>query len=572
MILKRLLFFLKYITDKLKKERSLSIIICISIFFHSIVRLISPILMMKLIDMINNINKDLFLYIMVGVFIIPFMDGGLMTFEDYQSNKLGHRIITNVRVKFFERYLSQLYSVLEKNETGIYIKQIIEEPNEISHWIYIVGIKILLNSMEILFIASFLFSLDFYLGLLSIIILFFYITPFKYLGESIHQTSNKEIQLGEKSLNNMNEGIKAFYFSKIYNLEDYLCIKYNKINNEHLKAYCDGIRAQKLGNCFIGFIKALGVSIIYLYGGYKVLQNEMTIGTLILSKMYIEQLFSCGKDLYERLTQTLVKVPISERLYIAEKNDANLEIDGTIDLTNIYSVSYSNISFRYTNKDVVENVSLKLKMNKHTAIVGKSGCGKSTLLGTLIRLYDVNKGEILLNDIPINQYKLASLRRKISLVTQNVEIITDTVWENIIFGIDNVDEVKVKEICKSINIDEVISKLEDKYNTVIGKSGERGLSGGQIQRLALARALVHEPDILLLDEVTVGLDSSNIKKVLAGIRKYMKNKTVVYATHTKEIAECADEVIYFDPKVGIVCDTHSNLMKNNTNYYSHFNQ
>lgn len=573
LVISTLRSFLRYIKSKLEREKKIVIIILISIIIHAIFNIASPILVMKLIDrVLINRNEGVFFWLLGGMFLIPFIRGLLMTFEDYNANILGHKVVTLMRVNLFEKYLKQNYDILLKNDSGKYLNRIIDEPDEISHWIYITGIQIVLQLFTMIFILFFLFNTNFYLGIISLISLVLYLIPFHFFSDRLKKASKDQIEKRAETLSVLNEGIKAFYFAKAYSIQDYLINQYKESNIYYYNAYIKALWIEQITSFTVGSVKALGSGLVYIIGGYEVLNNKMTIGELIAAKMYIDMVYICSKNLFDRILQTITKIPIADRLNVLETSEPSLEKSGKLSVNKIKSCKFKEISLSFGDKKVLKNINLDVQMKKHMVIVGASGCGKSTLLNILIRLFDIEEGIILLNDMPLNDYLLESLRSEIVLCTQNPEIITDTVWENLTFGIVNVNESYVMQVVEAFNIDSFVDELPDKYNTVIGKHGYSGLSGGQIQRIALARAVIQCPQILLLDEAVNALDDENTTIIINAIKKFMKNSTIIFVTHSIKVAESFDSIVYFVKNGEVLISNHEDLMKSNISYQEHFSK
>ncbi len=565
--------FVGYIGGKLKRDKYTVAIIIFSLVMHAVAALVTPIITMKLIDdILPQHNYNIFWWFILLLVMVPTIGGAMMTFEDYNANKLGHKVVTKYRVDFFSKYLKLKYRTLFKNDSGKMLQLIIEEPEEIAHWIYITGIQVILNLLVLLFMFFLLFYLNFYLGVLCLGCLLLYYIPFFFYRPHLKETSKKVMQKRMDSAGMLNEGLKAFYTAKVFGIKDYLISKYDKVNWDFLKKHLKYTLIQQQSIFTNGLIKIIGIGLVYLYGGWKVIKGDMTLGLMLAAKMYIDQIFLCGGNLFERVNQTYAKILIANRLKMSESHDYEVEIDGQRALTSVSEIQFSNVNFAYEEKDILDNINLNFTKKDHVAIVGASGCGKSTLLKLLIRLYDLKQGTILLNRLPIQEYDLSQLRERVNLVNQNQQLLDGTIWENLTFGIAGIDKDRVIKVAKDLNIDSFVSEMPDKYETRVGLNSDRSLSGGQIQRIAIARALIQCPDVLLLDEVTSALDKNNTIDILKAIQKSMQEKIVIHVTHNLFVAESVQDIIYFDPDQGMIRDTHENLMQVNKNYRQHFNR
>jgi ABC-type bacteriocin/lantibiotic exporters, contain an N-terminal double-glycine peptidase domain len=564
--------FLKYICSKLTNDKLRVFIIVTAICIHSLLVLLIPLLTLQLIDKILPSRNFLFFsYIILAMIIVPFLDGLFMTYEDYNANLIAHKIVTSIRVNFFIKYLSLKYQIISLDNSGEIIQQIIDEPEKIASFIYYFSIKIILGLISLIALFIVLIRIDFFLSILSILLLFCYLIPLHTFAKKIKNKSNIEMQKRLDSLSTLNETLNAFYLVKIFGLQDQIVDKYKAKSKSYLDAFLSFSQLNRLSDLIICLLKSLSIGIVYLYGGFHVIQGKMTVGILIAAQMYIENIFKTGANLYSNLIKTNAQIPIAEKLRKGELFDGNQEEDEEKQkLENIVSIRFDRISFSYSGKDIITDFTNELSCNKHTAVIGASGCGKSTLLRLLIRLYDVSNGVIYINNNDIKKYSIKELRQEIHLVNQNSEILQRSIWDNITFGLKFIDYKFVEKIIHELQIDKFVNELPDKYATIIGQDGKHGLSGGQIQRIALARAFVQKPQVILLDEATSALDYDNTKRVLNCLNKNLYDHTVISVTHSAVIAEASDEVIYFENSNNVIRSKHYELLKNNENYRLHF--
>ncbi|WP_424555089.1 ABC transporter ATP-binding protein [Streptococcus agalactiae] len=231
-----------------------------------------------------------------------------------------------------------------------------------------------------------------------------------------------------------------------------------------------------------------------------------------------------------------------------------------------FNVEFRDVSFAYEKgRNVVSNLSFNANQGEVTAIVGPSGCGKSTILRLLSRLYDYNAGQILIGGKDISEISTNSLFENISTVFQDVELFDDTIFENIKCGNPKATIEEVLEAAKIANVDEIADKFVDKYDTKIGENGSK-LSGGERQRISIARAILKDAPIILLDEISASLDIENEIKIQAGLDKLIKNKTVIIVSHRMKSIENANKIIVIENGKVENFGTHSYLLENSTRY------
>lgn len=291
------------------------------------------------------------------------------------------------------------------------------------------------------------------------------------------------------------------------------------------------------------FLHVLITMSIYFIGGYWVICNSMSLGTLIIYIEYVN-MFTGPINSIIRLNAQIQQTCVSlNHIYqildtesdIVQDNNGKRAADG------IKDIEYDNISFSYKNgRTVLKDLSISFAKGKITAIVGNTGCGKTTLVRLLYRLWDAKKGTIKLNSVPIQNYNLYYLRQQISFVSQDVLIFNATIWNNIV-GSSDMGKKEVLEICKKVGIDEFVMNFNEGYMTIVGERGAK-LSGGQKQKIAIARALIDKGSILIMDEATAAMDNITQQGIMENIRPYLENKIVIIIAHRLAVVKGADNI------------------------------
>ena len=257
----------------------------------------------------------------------------------------------------------------------------------------------------------------------------------------------------------------------------------------------------------------------------------------------------------------------------AEEVFKHIDLDKEIDTGEIEgqelkgALSFNNVSFSYqgNDKSVLNNVSFKIPAGETLAVVGRSGGGKSTLVNLIPRFYEFTSGDITLDVVPINTYRLRFLRKNIATVSQQVTLFNDTIFANIAYGVENVRIADVEAAAVAANADEFIRELSDGYETLVGENGAM-LSGGQRQRLAIARAILRDAKVLILDEATSALDNESEVKVQEALEKVMQGRTTIVIAHRLSTVEHADNIIVLDDGEIVEQGNHAELMENNALY------
>lgn len=325
----------------------------------------------------------------------------------------------------------------------------------------------------------------------------------------------------------------------------------------------------------INVMSGLIIISIFGYGGLKIINNELSLGELISFQQYIGLLIMpCTRIVNSntRIQQALVS---AERIF--ELIDEPIEIQQNnvgkkIEKDDNCTIKFENVSFSYTKEyKNLDGINIVFKPYETTALVGSSGSGKSTIINLIFRMWDVDDGEIYINNVDIREYNLKNLRKNISIVTQDSLLFDDTIKNNILLNRKNIEENKFINLCNKLRINEFVDDLEDGFDTIIGENGVK-LSGGQKQRLSIARALLGNEKIIIFDEATSALDNISQKIVLKTIKEFTKEKTVIFIAHRISTIVDADKIYVLENGKVIEEGNHIELLKNNKVYRKMFVQ
>lgn len=307
---------------------------------------------------------------------------------------------------------------------------------------------------------------------------------------------------------------------------------------------------------------------IYTYGGMKIIKSQMTMGELIAFIEYTTLFINpCIRILKSNASIQKLKVSINRIYDFLEMKNSIAQNNYGIKIRNrINEIVFDNVSFSYDKKMVIENLSFKLERGKTYAFVGETGCGKSTIVNLLFRLWDTKSGNIMIDGENIKEYNLFSLRKQLSIATQNVYIKDDSIENNILMGRKK-EDCAYDEICKLVGMESILSKFPKEKDVSVGENGNK-LSGGQKQRIAMARALVHADNVLILDEATSALDNITQNEIMKNIKPLYQDKIVIIITHRLDTISDVDKI--FVMSEGRICEEgqHNELMKKGEKYYA----
>jgi subfamily B ATP-binding cassette protein MsbA len=391
------------------------------------------------------------------------------------------------------------------------------------------------------------------------------------VGKSLKKQSIEAQSVSGKLLSIADETLSGLRIIHAFGAEKFMWVQFNKINTEFFSLSNKINTRRELSSPLTEFLAMCVVCTVLYYGGtlvlhHKNLEAETFIGFMVLFAQLIPPAKNFSSASYN------IRKGLASAHRIFEVLDAEVKITEAANAQTIREFK-NEIEFRevifsynnYDNKKILDSVNLKVEKGKMLALVGQSGAGKTTMVDLLPRFYDVNEGQICIDGIDIRQYKISDLRGLFGIVSQESILFNDTVFNNIAFGIENATHEKVIEAAIIANAHEFISKLENGYETIIGDRGGK-LSGGERQRLTIARAVLKNPPILILDEATSSLDSKSEKLVQEALTKLMKGRTTIVIAHRLSTIQFADEIIVMQNGKIAERGNHIGLMAKNAIY------
>ena len=411
------------------------------------------------------------------------------------------------------------------------------------------------------------------LFIISFKLTFFIVLFLPLAGLIISKISNglkKRSKKGQENLGDIlslaEETLFGLRIIKSFNAQSFMNNRFESKSNSLYSLMLGINRRIYLASPISEFLGVLATSGVLLYGGNLVLnefiQPDVFIGYLILFSQLISPFKSISKAVYDS-SQGIAALERIEKITLQDQLIKNSPVSPQPVIFN-KEISFNNVSFKYNQEQVLEDISFKIKKGETVAIVGHSGAGKSTIADLLIRFYDVVEGSINIDNINIKKINLSQLRNLMGLVTQDSILFNDTVINNIAFGVE-IDNSQVLESSKMANADEFIQNLDERYETFIGDAGNK-LSGGEKQRLSIARAIYKNPEILILDEATSSLDTKSEKAVQEALNRLMKDRTSLVIAHRLSTIQNADKIIVLDNGKIVEMGSHKELVAKNSFY------
>ena len=483
-------------------------------------------------------------------------------------NKLQMSFINKVCKDMYNKYQNLPAIAFEKAGVGELINRLSSDPDRVLDLLNQL-VKMILKIIMALIIVIVSFKISIFIGIeITIFAIIMGIISSKYFPvikntqKEIKKESDKLIKRATENLTGIREikalGIKNNMINLINNDIDNYCNKSLKIN-----------RYESVYNGLNNVVYYVLQFIILLTCGYLFIKGHIVYSVLMMVHTYIWRIDEVAETLSSfGVNYNKVKVSLSRIDEVVNNKIFKDEIYGDINLNNPKgNVTFKNVSFKYTKKEnlTLDNLSLNIKTNQKTAIVGRSGNGKTTIFNLLLRYFDVTNGEVLIDGVDIKNLTEESLRKTISCVRQNPFLFNMSIFENFKIVKPDITLKEVKEVCKRAYIDEYIESLPKKYNTIIGEGGIN-LSGGQKQRLAIARTLLLDTKIILFDEATSALDNESQKYIKMTIDDLTKDHTIIIIAHRLSTIIDADEILVIENGKLESKGTHKDLLKKSKVY------
>lgn len=508
-------------------------------------------------------NKDqaMLIYIPFVVLVLIGIKGLASFGQVYFIEYVGQQVIRQIRDELYCHLQKLSLRFFSKNQTGTLVSRITNDVNLLQT----AAATIISEAIRQGFTAIGLLFVVFYrhwkLAIIALLVLPIAMGIVTYFGRKMRKTSHT-LQIKMADINNLlYEKISGIRIVKAFNAEQMEIERFTRVITAYFKTGLRVVRINAVNSSLSEVLGGIGVAGVIWYGGYEVITGVTTPGTFF---SFITALLLLYEPL-KRISKFNIKIQqalaAADRVFdILDTQPAVTEVPDAIELFPVKDcITYSNVAFKYDDELVLQDINFSAEVGHVTAFVGLSGAGKTTLLSLLPRFYDPSEGAILIDGTDIQATTFKSLRQQIGIVTQEVILFNDSVANNIAYGKNQCSQQEIIQAAKVANAHEFIEKLPEGYQTQIGERGTR-LSGGQRQRLAIARAILKNPPIIILDEATSSLDSESERLVQEAISNLMKNRTTLVIAHRLSTIQKAEKIIVLDNGRIVESGTHIELL------------
>ena len=509
------------------------------------------------------INKDVFMLKVLPLAIIGLgVLKGLFNFaQGYLMNYVGQRVVADIRERLYDHLQTLSLSFFDRTPTGVLMARITNDVAAIQGAVSNAVTGMIKDFFTAVGLVGVVFYRNWQLALIAMLVFPLAAFPFIRFGRKLRKVSRKSLQTMAYINTFLQETIFGHRIVKAFGMESYESRRFAEANNRYFRYLMKKVKVRALSTPVMELLAYVGIGSFIWIGGYYVIEGKMTPGEFFSFMTALALLYDPLRGLSK--VNLLIQEGVAAAKRVFEILDQTPEVKDSPGAKELppfsKEIEYRDVYFRYGDEMVLKGISFKVRKGEKVALVGSSGAGKTTIINLLPRFYDVTKGAILIDGVDIREVTLRSLRSQIGVVTQQTLLFNDTVRNNIAYGRPDIPQEEVEKVAKAADAHDFIMKLPQGYDTVIGEQGVL-LSGGQRQRISIARALLKDAPILILDEATSSLDTESEREVQQALDRLMENRTVLVIAHRLSTVRGADRILVISDGRIVEEGTHEELM------------
>lgn len=531
----------------------------------SAVSIIRPLIINHLFKTNNELDAGTLTQ--TGMILIALMlaESLLQYINSVVSVTLGQKLVLKVRKELYRHVLDLRIDYFDKTPVGTVVTRIVSDMEAMNE-IFAEGFTTILGSIItiVIFIGTMLY-INIRLTIAVLLVMPFLLLSVwlfkKGVQKSFTQVRNAIAQLNRF----IQERLVGMSVVQQFHAEEAEMKKFDKLNKQHRDAHIQSIWYYSVFFPVLELLSSIAIALVIYTSSVL---PSISLGEITFFVMMTQMLFRPLRMLADQLNTFQMGLIAAERVYALMEENLPQINEGTIEFNQLKKgIEFQNVYFHYQDKHttVLSDVSIFFPANKITAIVGHTGSGKSTIISLICRLYDIQSGKILIDDIPVEQYTLQSLRKKIAVVLQEPHLFHDTIMNNVTLFNEEIPETLVKQAAQETGIHDMIMQLENDYHYIIQERGTN-LSSGQKQLIAFLRAYVHNPEIFILDEATSMIDSQTEQQIQKSLSVILKNRTAIVIAHRLSTIQMAHQIVVLHQGRVVETGTHQELLQNGKYY------
>ena len=510
-----------------------------------------------------------YLHLVPAAIILTYLFKGLFTYgQDYLINNIGNRIVMDIRNQLYAHLLQQELAFFHGQRSGLLISRITHDATLMQAAVSNVLGRLMGSILHIVALVCLLFYLDWKLAFISLFVFPVAVYPIIHIGKALRRISKDSQAKMADVTTILHETITGIRVVKAFAMQPYEIKRFKQELRHYFDLVMRALRKTAISSPLMEFIGSIGICFMIVWSGTQVINGQSTAGTFFAFLGGLASLYPQVKSIAGINNTVQQALAAAQRVFeLLDKESVIQDAKHVKHIKTVKSkIEFKNVDFAYQpEKTILKNIQFTVHAGEVLAIVGRSGAGKTTLVDLLPRFMDVTNGQILIDGVNLKQIGVQSLRSLIGLVTQDTILFNDTIRNNIAYGKPNATLEEVEAAAKAANAHDFILHTKQGYDTQIGERGVK-LSGGQRQRLAIARAILKNPPVLVLDEATSALDTESERLIQAALEKLMVNRTTFVIAHRLSTVQHANQIIVVDEGKIVERGRHAELMRKNGIY------
>ena len=515
------------------------------------------------VDKVNNTTPEILLnYMVVAVLLLFLLKGIFGFFQSYFMSDIGQRVVRDIKSKLYAKIQSLSISYFTHKRGGELMSRITNDVKIVENAVSYGSTDLIYQSLQVVIFAIVIFFIYFKMALISFVFIPLIIFPIIKVGKALRKLSKRSQEKIADTNSLLYETIMGARIVKAFNMEEYEVNKFNKVNRDYYKLSMKSIKRTLLLNPSTEFLGVIVGVLVFFWGGREVIAGRLSFGVFGLFLGSLLSLIRPFKKISQVHALNQQAMAASERIHEVLETEASVKEAEHAKVLQAFkkNIKFNNVCFRYADTQILKGINLDIEYGQLLAIVGPSGSGKSTLVDLIPRFYDPQNGDIFIDGVNLREFTFKSLRNQIGIVNQETMLFNDTIRANIAYGNLNASFKEIEEAAIAAHAHDFIINCPQGYETIIGDRGVK-ISGGERQRIAIARALLKNAPILILDEATSQLDSASERIVQDALDRLVCGRTVFMIAHRLSTVRNADRIVVIDKGTIVEQGTHSQLLE-----------